>query len=321
MSRGVVYVALQQFCETDERPRQLLVESGFEVRQNTLGRRLRGEEMAEAIRGAEAVLAGVEPYDAALLEALPHLRCISRCGVGTDSVDLEAAARHDVVVLTTAEEVAQPVAQLTVAMILALARNLPLHLKDFHDGIWKKRTGCLLSEWTIGLVGFGRVGRAVERLLRAFGPRVLVTDPCLTEEAMPEGVNLRPLTALLAEADVVSLHAARQPHEGALIGRRELGLMKRGSRLVNTARGHLVDEAALLEALQTGQLAAAALDVFEQEPYQGPLAARPQVLCTPHVATLTKASRAAMEWRCASNVVDYMTNRTASVRIVTEHAT
>ena len=319
MSHEVVYVALQQFCETDERPRQLLIESGFEVRQNTLGRRLRREDMAAALRGVDAVLAGVEPYEATLLEALPRLHCIIRCVTGTDSIDLSAAAQRGITVLTTPDEVAEPVAQLTVAMILALARNLPLHLHEFRDGLWKKQTGVLLSEWTIGLVGFGRIGQAVERLLRAFQPRVIVADPRLTKQAMPDGVSLQPLASLLAGSDVVSLHAARQPQEGALLGRRELALMKRGSRLVNTARGHLVDATALVEALQAGQLAAAALDVFEQEPYQGPLVTFPQVLCTPHVATLTRASRAAMEWRCASNVVNYFAGcgRATEMRLAT----
>ena len=305
MSGEVVYVALQQFCEADERPRQLLAEAGFELRFNTLGRRLRREEMATVLAGADAVLAGVEPYDAALLAALPRLRCISRCGAGIDSIDLEAAARRGVTVLTTPDEVAEPVAQLTVLMILALARNLPQHLHESRSGVWKKHTGFLLSEWTIGLVGFGRIGRAVERDLRTFSPRVIVADPRLVPSQVPDGVTLCSLDGLLSQADVVSLHAARASQDGPLIGRRELGLMRPGSRLVNTARGHLVDEAALLDVLQSGRLSAAALDVFEREPYQGPLAALPQVLCTPHVATLTRASRAAMEWHCAQNVIEY----------------
>ena len=317
----VVYVAVQQFCEDDDRPRRLLTEAGYEIRQNALGRRLRGEEMVEHLQGVDAALAGSEPYDANLLASLPRLRCISRCGVGTDAIDLEAARHLGVAIYTTAEEVVEPVAQMTVAMILALARHLPRHLADARSGQWIKHTGALLSEWTIGLVGFGGIGREVERYLRMFRPRVLVADPYVDPKTLPAHVELRPLTSLLADADLVSLHVARRREDGVLIGRRELAAVKPGSRLVNTARGYLVDEVALYDALQSGHLSGAALDVFETEPYTGPLARLPQVLCTPHVASLTRASRAAMELRCAQNVVNHFLGRATSAHAVaTSHS-
>lgn len=258
------------------------------------------------LRGADAVLAGLEPYDAELLTALPALQCISRCGVGTDAIDLEAARQKGVAVYTTPDEVAEPVAQLTVTMILALARNLPQHVGEMRSGVWNRRLGCLLSEWVIGLVGYGRIGRAVERLLRAFGPRVIVADPHVRASDFPDGVELAELPALLSQADLVSLHANAPRERGALVGRRELAQMKRGSYLVNTARGYLVEEPALYEALVSGHLAGAAIDVFEREPQAGPLAILPQVVCTPHIGSFTKASRAAMERRCAQHVVDHV---------------
>lgn len=307
--KRAVYVALQQFCESDDAPRRLLRETGFQVRENRLGRRLKSEEMAGLLAEADAVLAGVEPYDAALLERLPRLRCISRCGAGTDSVDLQAARRLGIAVLTTPEEVAEPVAELALGMILALARQLPRHLRNMEAGTWRKETGFLLSEWTIGLIGFGRVGRTLQRLLRPMGPQILISDPFLSADRIPPGLQRVPLEELLARSDVVSLHASRRPEEGALLGKRELAQMKPGSFLVNTSRGHLVNEAALLEALEVGRLAGAALDVFEEEPYQGPLSRMPQVLCTPHVATLTRASRAAMELKCVRNVLEFFGHR------------
>ena len=308
MTRPIAYVALQQFCEYDDSPRRLLEEAGFEIRVNAFGRRLRGEEMADVLRDVEAVLAGVEPYEVRLLNHLPKLRCISRCGVGTDMIDLEAAHRLNIAVYTTPDEVIEPVAEMTVAMILALARNLPLHAHDARQGRWEKRTGFLLAEWTIGLVGFGRIGRAVERALRVFTPRILVADPEVRADALPAGVALRSLPSLLAESDLVSLHASRGASEGPLLGRDELRMMKQGSDLVNTARGFLVDESALFEALRAGHLAGAALDVFETEPYTGPLLQLPNVFCTPHVSSLTRASRVKMEWRCASNLVQHFSN-------------
>ncbi len=305
MSPKTVYVALSQFCQDDDRPRKVLLEAGFRVRENTTGRRIRREEMADALRDAEAVLAGVEPYDPELLVSLPGLRCISRCGVGTDAIDLEAARRLNIAVLTTSEEVIEPVAQMTVAMIFALARNFPLHGAEFRAGRWQKYTGYLLSEWTIGLVGFGRIGRRVASCLNTFGPRLLIADPFLAPDSSCGGVEVCELRQLLTRSDLVSLHAARPPERGPILGRDEIAAMKPGGRIVNTARGYLVDESALYEALQLGHLAGAALDVFSQEPYAGPLGKLPQVLCTSHVATLTRASRIAMELRCAQNIVSF----------------
>ena len=305
MARPVVYVTLSQFCEQDDRPRRLLDAAGFEVRLNRLGRRLLRDELPAVLREADAVIAGVEPYDAPVLAALPRLRCLSRCGIGTEAIDVEAAQRQGIRIYTTVDEVVEPVAQLTVAMMLALARNLPWHAAESRAGRWTKATGHLLSEWTIGLVGFGRIGQAVARLLRPFAPRVVVADPGCEPRQLPEGVELRSLPALLAEADCVSLHASRRAEDGPLVGRAEFAQMKPGSVLVNTARGVLVEEAALLDALRAGRVAGAALDVFEREPYTGPLAQWPTVLCTPHVATLTAASRAAMERRSAEHVVEY----------------
>lgn len=305
----VVYVTLSQFCENDGRPRRILEEAGFEVRQTGLGRRMAAHELADALREADAVIAAVEPYDARLLASLPRLRCISRCGVGTDAIDLEAARRLNIAVLTTPDEVVEPVSEMTVAMIFSLARNFPLHYADFRAGSWVKRTGYLLSEWTIGLIGFGRIGRRVEECLRTFRPRIVTADPYARQDNLPDNVELVDLLQLLAGADIVSIHAARSASEGPIIGSREIAAMKPGSRIVNTARGYLLDEEALEKALRSGHIAAAALDIFRDEPYTGPLSKMPQVLCTPHAATLTRSSRAAMELRSANNIVNFFRSK------------
>lgn len=305
MTQKTVYVTLSQFCETDDTPRRILKEAGFVVKENTTGRRIKREEIIFALQGADAVLAAVEPYDAEILSQLSQLQCISRCGIGTDAIDLEAAKKYKKEVLVTVDEIIEPVAQMTLGMIFALARNFPQHVNDFQKGEWKKHTGFLLSEWIVGLIGFGRIARALAGYLQPFGCKILVADPFLKPSDMPKNIMLCSLDTLLAQSDLVSLHASRSPKEGILMGEKEFAKMKKGSRLVNTARGYMVDEKALGEALQSGRLSGAALDVFEKEPYKGPLARYPNVLCAPHVGTLTRGSRAAMEFRCAQNVIDF----------------
>lgn len=306
MNGRSVYIALSQFCEGDDSPRRALLAAGCSIHENRLGRRLRSDEIVAAVGRADAIIAGVEPYNATVLEAFPQVRCISRCGVGVDAIDLDAAKQLGIAVLNTPDEVAEPVAQLTVGMMLALARNLPEYSVAIQEGNWKRYTGFLLSEWTIGLVGFGRIGRAVERCLRPFGTAVIVSDPGLRQQDLPAGIELLDLNVLLSRADLVSLHAARPPSEGPLLSTSQFEGMKPGSRIVNTARGYLIDEAALLRVLESGHLAGAALDVYETEPYSGPLMKFPQVLCTPHIGTLTNASRRAMELRAAANVIKFL---------------
>jgi len=306
--KPAIYVALSQFCEDDQTPRQKLMEAGFDVRLNTTGRRIKRDELIEVLKGVDGVLAGVEPYDADILAQAPRLRCISRCGIGTDAIDLAEAKRRNISVLVTADEIVKPVAELTVAMMLALAKNIGLHSADLKSGEWKKHTGRMMSELTVGLMGFGKIARAVNQMLLPFHPRVLIHDPFVSTSLLPENVKSTSMDQLLAESDFLSIHAARKPQDGYLIGQKELSSMKKGSFLVNTARGYMLDENALLEALQSKHLAGAAMDVFETEPYNGPLGKLANVICTPHVATLTKSSRIAMEIKSVDNLVNFFKN-------------
>lgn len=305
MTQKKIYVTLSQFCDSEDRPRRFLREAGFLVQENKTGRRMKQEELLNVLHDIDAVIAGVEPYNEALLSQLPRLKLISRVGIGTDSIDLDAAKKCNIAIRVTADEVAEPVAQMALAMILALARNFSLHLHDFRNNIWRKHTGFLLSELKIGLIGFGRIARLLEIYLRPFGCHIFVVDPFLKAKDVPQGVELCDLDFLLTQSDLISLHASRNKKEGFLLGHQEFLKMKKGAFLVNTARGYLVDEKALTESLQSGHLAGAALDVFENEPYSGLLTHFPNVLCTSHVGTLTQASRIAMEVKCAQNVVSF----------------
>jgi D-3-phosphoglycerate dehydrogenase len=246
----------------------------------------------------------------ALLAEGPRLRVVGRAGVGVDNVDCEAATLRGVLVMNTPGGNAVSVAEHAFALLLSLARSVPQLNAALHAGRWEKSGagGVELRGKTLGLVGLGRVGAEVARRARVFEMRVVAHDPYITPEAAAEaGVELLPLGELLAGADVVSLHTALSPATERIVNAAFLARMKRGARLINTARGELVDEIALAEALRSGHLAGAALDVFSSEPpRQSPLLGLPGVVATPHVAGATQEAQEEVGVQIAQQVRDYL---------------
>jgi phosphoglycerate dehydrogenase-like enzyme len=265
-----------------------------DVRFNDEGVSLRGDALAEFLSGRAKAITALEPIDDALLERLPDLRVISKVGVGTDMIDQEALRRRGVHLSTAAGTNSRSVAELVVAYAISLLRHVPVARDELRDGGWRQPKGGTLSGRTVGIVGYGHVGRDVARLVRAFGCPVLAHDvrPLGDEEGV-EAVD--DLDVLLETADVVTLHVNLTEDTRGLIGAARLGLMKNGSVLINTARGGLVDEAALKEALRSGPLAAAALDVFDEEPpTDRELLEMPNLLATPHIGGSTEEAILAM---------------------------
>ena len=299
-----VFIALSTFAEHDREPLRLLEESGLPFSVHRTGKRITTPELLEHGRTAAAIVAGIEPYDADTLGRLPGLRCISRVGIGVDSIDLEAARARGIAVLNTPEQPAAAVAELGVAMILALCRNLPRQIAHARRQEWQRLEAHLLASRRVGLIGFGRIGRRIAELLQPFGCEIWVTDPAALVDAA-QHVTFVPLEHLLRECDIVSIHAARSPQRPLLIGPAEIALMKPGAVLINLARGGMVDERALHDALVSGRLAGAGLDVYVDEPYKGPLCALENVVLTPHSATLTVETRSAMERESVHNVLRF----------------
>lgn len=313
----LIFVALSTFAEHDTAPLRLLENSGYPLRIHRTGKRITTAELARDAADAAVIIAGVELYDAATINNLPALRCISRCGVGVDAIDLPAARQRGITVANTPTIPVQAVAELALTMFLALSRNLRSQGKCMEARQWQKTTGHLLAGRTVGLLGFGRIGQKVAALCRAFDARVLVHDPRTAASTAQElGVVLVEKQQLLNESDIVSLHASKNAGQTVLISAVELSLMKPGSILVNLARGEMVDEAALVEALQSGHIAGAGLDVFCVEPYQGPLCDFNQVILTPHTATLTFETRSAMEFQCVQNALDFLGGKLSADRQV-----
>ncbi len=251
--------------------------------------------------------AEIEPYDAlvirsatqvtdAVLEAATHLKVVARAGIGLDNIDVEAATRRGVMVVNAPQSNIISAAEQAMALLLAQARNTPQAHAALKAGSWErtKWEGVELAGKTLGLVGLGRVGALVAPRAAGFGMRVIAFDPYVSAERAKEmGVDAMPsLEALLVQADFVSIHLPRTPETEGLIGEHELRLMKQGARLVNTARGGIVDESALAKAIESGHLGGAALDVFATEPTtDSPLFALDPVVVTPHLGASTKEAQ------------------------------
>ncbi len=245
--------------------------------------------------GAHAILTRQGPVTSLGLTASPNLRIVARHGVGVDDVDVAEAARLGILVTRAPGSNARAVAEHTLAMLLGLAKDLrPLGLA-IAEGGWRDPTGTVrdLNGLRLGLLGFGDIARLVAPMAQAFGIKVSAWSPRLVAEALPQGVGLATsFAALLAENDAISVHCPYTLGTHHLIGAEAMAQMPRGGFIINTARGGIVDEAALLDALESGQIGGAALDVFEGEPpaLDHALRQHPRVICTPHISGVTQGS-------------------------------
>ncbi|HYL62192.1 MAG TPA: phosphoglycerate dehydrogenase [Candidatus Methylomirabilis sp.] len=269
------------------------------------------ETLNTEIADADALIVrSATKVTAELLDKAPRLRAVGRAGVGVDNIDLDAATTRGVIVMSTPGGNAISVAEHTFALLLALARQVPRLDKAMHEGRWEKSSvaGTELRGKTLGLIGLGRIGSEVAIRADAFDMRVLGYDPYISEAAAKQiQVELAPLEKLLAESDFVSLHTALSQATQNLINAKTIGLMKKGARIVNAARGELIDEAALAEALKSGKLAGAALDVFAEEPPKNsPLIGLPNVIATPHVAGSTTEAQEEVGTQVAVQIKDYL---------------
>ena len=257
------------------------------------------------------LMRGNPPIARAVLDAAPALRVIAKHGVGVDSVDVAAATQKGILVMVAGDANAPAVAEMTIAFMLALGRDLEKLSASVKSGQWERGTyhGTELRGRTLGLVGFGQIGRRVAQLGRSLGLRVIAftrsrPDPALAEAAPS-------LESLLSQSDVVSLHCPLTAETRGLMSRQAFAFMKPGALFINTARGALVDEAALSEALESGHLAGAALDTLAEEPPRpgNPLLSAPNILITPHISGQTTAAVTRMGIAAAENIVAALTRR------------
>lgn len=298
MKMKKIAISTTSFAKHDNCLLNLCAEKGYEVILNSHGRQVKPAELIELAKDAVGLIAGTESITEEVLAKLPSLKVISRCGVGIDNVDLDATGRLGVRVFNTPGAPTIAVAELTVGLILDLLRKVSQMDRDMRNEQWQKRMGTILCGKKVGIKGFGRVGKKVAELLKPFGCEIAYADP-FVEDGLLELNNLS-LEDLLGWADIVSIHVSVRER---LIGEREFKLMKKGTWLVNTSRGGVIDELVLYKHLTNGYLSGAALDVFEDEPYTGSLKELDNVILTPHIGSYAKEARVEMERQAVENLL------------------
>jgi len=272
------------------------------------------EELREQISGFDAlIIRSASKITADILENASHLKVIGRAGTGVDNIDLAEATRRGILVLNAPDANTISVADHTVAMLLALCRHLPFAHNDLKQGRWEKKKyeGQELEDKIVGILGFGRIGKEVVKRLHAFNARILVYDPYVSERVAKEmDVELMNLEQLLGTADFLSLHMPLIPETIQFLNRERFAQMKRGVQIINCARGELIDEAALYEALENGTVQGAALDVFSEEPPRGELLMKiiqhPKVILTPHLAASTLEAQEKVGYQIAVQIRDFL---------------
>ena len=297
-----VAITTSSFGKYDTSPLDRLRREHIQYILNPYGRKLSKAEVVDLAKGVDGIIAGTETLDDWVLNKLHGLKVLSRCGVGMDNVDLDVAASMGIKVFNTPYGPTLAVAELTVGLILDLLRKVAWMDKELKSGTWKKRMGNLLFGKKIGIIGFGRIGKKVGLLLSAFETELAYCDP--EPKTCAFNCDNKEFHEILNWADILTLHLSSLTNFCPIIGKKELQLMRMGSWLVNVSRGGVVDEEALYHTLRKGHLSGAALDVFAQEPYTGPLRELDNVILTPHIGSYAKEARVEMELQAVENLIE-----------------
>ena len=290
-----VAVGASSFAQSDKSAFNKLIENGIEIILNPYGRKLTKEEIIEHLKGVDGLLAGLELLDEEVFKSVcPQLKAIARIGIGMDNVDLKAAEKFNIKVSNTPDGPTQAVTEMTVAALMAILRNIIPANKALHDKEWKKEIGTSILGLKVFIVGYGRIGEAVSKILKLLGAEISVYDPYKPQvsiESMEEGLKW---------ADVISLHASGNEE---IISYKEIEQMKDGVIILNSSRGGLINENALYEGLKSGKIANCWLDVYTEEPYKGKLCELENAVLTPHISTYSDKCRKDMEMQAVVNLL------------------
>jgi len=300
-----ILIATRSFGSTSTKPWDVLNKSGCDILKADMSIQMDENRLITLLQGVDGAIVGVVPLTAYVFSSSPSLRVVSMHGVGVDHIDLDAAAQHGVVIANCLGTNNQAVADLAIGLMISVARTLPKVDRSMREDGWGRFRGTELWKKTLGLVGYGYIGRTVAKRAMGFDMHVLVSDPYLDlEQADLLGITLVSFEQILQEADFLSLHAPLNDETKGMIGIDELQTMKSSAYLINTARGGLVDETALYTALTQGYIAGAALDVYVDEPpSNSPLLGLDNVVLSAHIGAHTNEAIERMGVMAAENVL------------------
>lgn len=301
-----VVITTVPFGGIDPKPLDALRDAGLDFTINPLQRKLRADEVAGVIGDADIVIAGTEAITQAVFDQCPNLKAICRVGIGLDSVDLLAARARGIGVSYTPDAPSPAVAELTIGLMIDLLREVTKADRDIRQGTWQRKAGRRLSECTVGIIGCGRIGGGVIRHLAGGFPGVKILANDIKEISGLDGmVTWADKERIYRECDIVSLHVPLTPETHNLIDASRLAEFKPGAVLLNTARGGVVNEADLAQALRSNTLRAAAIDAFEDEPYEGEMRQLENALLTCHLGSMTEDCRVRMEIEATQEAVRF----------------
>ena len=295
-----VGITPSSFSASNPAPKQALEAAGIEVVDNPYGRRLTEEEALEYLADKDGLIAGLEPLTENVLKNAKSLKAIARVGIGIENVDLVAAENLGINVSNTPDGPTHAVAELTVTTAIMLSRKLLEINSKMHEGQWAKQIGKGLAGQKVLFVGYGRIGQATATLMRVFGAEIFVCDPFLAESDLKQGEVAVGLEGGLRLADIITLHANSRD---VILGEEQFSLMRKGVILLDSARAELVDEEALIRAIDSGIIASGWFDAFWQEPYKGRLMNYDNIVLTPHTGTYSEQCRLAMEMDAVKNLL------------------
>jgi len=299
-----VFISTTSFGQFSKKPLEILRSNNFDVTINPFGRKLTKAESLELYHEFDGIIAGTEIFDKDVLDAAKKLKVISRVGVGLDNIDLEYARQKGIEIKRSQTQPSLAVAELVLGIILDLIRKISIHNQEMKEGIWNKKMGALFSEKTLGIIGLGNIGKTLIKITQGFGLNYLAYDIYKDEDfSKTYNVKYCDLKTLLKKSDVISIHLTLNNKSIGMISENELELMKDEAILVNASRGEIINEDSLIDALSKNIIGGAGLDVYQTEPYAGPLTDYDNVVLTPHIASYAKEIRVAMELEAVNNLL------------------
>ena len=299
-------IAPSTFSKISEEPLKIVRSAFSEILINTTGSVLTKKKLMRLIKDVDVVIAGTEKYDKEIFDVAKNLKIISRLGVGIDNIDLEELKRKKVKLFTTKTTPEQAVAELTLGLILNFFRNISLSSSEIKKNIWKKRMGNLLSNKSIGIIGLGRVGKELIKIMSSFNAKILVYDTKPDKKYIMENkIKLVSFSKLLKTSDVISLHLNALNNSKPMFNKDEFNQMKKNAIIVNTSRGSIINEEDLIYALENKVIGGACLDVFINEPYNGKLLKFNNTILTPHIGSYVSEIRNIMEIEAATSALQF----------------